>query len=129
MSNAFFIADDSPGKIELLRRMLEHAGWDGPLLIAQTTDQAKEIIRAQAISFAFIDYYIPTDNGPAVIAYLRAAHPSARIALVSSSDKQSNFDEARTAGAEACICTTYAAADVEYTFAQLLSDWLNGEKE
>jgi DNA-binding NarL/FixJ family response regulator len=124
MSSIFLIADDSPQKILMLTHFLKKAKWDGPILTAATTEDAMQLIDDHPeIGFAFIDYYMPSENGPAVIRHLRSINPSARIALVSSSDKQSNFDDATTAGAEACICTTYQSDLVEKTVMELLEEW------
>lgn len=126
MTKPLLIADDSPGKIVLLQHFLNKAKWDGPVLVAQTSEEAIELIDKHAdIGFGFIDYYIPSDNGPAIIHHLKEIHPSARVALVSSSDAQSNYDEARAAGAETCVCTGYQADHVERTLMELLEEWLS----
>lgn len=121
--NTLLIADDSQAKIDLIRLMLVRFGWKGEPLIAMTSEDAMRMIDEHQITHAFVDFYIPTQNGPAIIATLKAVSPTARIVLVSSSDKTSNFDEARAAGAEACICTTYASDQVEVAFKDLLADW------
>ncbi len=121
--NTLLIADDSQAKIDLICSMLVHCGWNTEPRIAMTTEEAMRIIDEEQITHAFIDFYIPTQNGPTIIAKLKESNPTARIALVSSSDKASNFDEARAAGAEACICTTYASDQVEAAFKDLLADW------
>jgi len=117
------IADDSVGKIEMIRAMLQRAHWHGDILIAQTTEEAIEMIDVQPIGFAFIDYYIPSQNGPAVIAFLKNKFPSARVALVSSADKKENFEEAKGAGAEICIYANDDAETLERTFMDLLEQW------
>lgn len=108
----------------MLRHLLKRSGWDGDVLEAKTTDEAKARIDAHPdIAAAFIDYYIPPDNGPAVIRSLKEKIPSARIALVSSADSERNAAEARTAGAEAVICTSYRSDEVESAILGLLADW------
>ena len=118
------IADDSQNKIMLIQGMLFRHEWKGDVVIAKTTDEAKHLIDTNDITQVFIDYYIPSQHGPAVIAYLKAKNPHTRIALVSSSDKSENCDEAKVAGAETCVCTSYPADEVERMFATLLSEWL-----
>jgi DNA-binding NarL/FixJ family response regulator len=123
---SFLIADDSPQKIMLITHMLKLAKWDGPILTSDNTEDAMRMIdNHKDIGFAFIDYYMPTKNGPAVIHYLKNVNPHARIALVSSSDKKSNWDEAIEAGAETCICTTYQSDVVEKAMLDLLEEWKN----
>ena len=120
----FLIADDSPGKIHFLRSMLARAAWNGDVLIAETTEDAIRLIDAHPnISAAFIDYYIPSGNGPSVIAHLKKKNPAAKIALVSSADSAKNSAQARDAGAEAVVCTSYQSNVVERTLLDLLQSW------
>lgn len=121
----FLIADDSPGKIQFLRSMLSRVDWKGEVLIAETTEEAVTLIDANPhIDAAFIDYYIPSQNGPAIIKYLKKKNPDAKIALVSSADSTKNGNEARAAGAEAVICTSYQSDQVEKAVLDLLHTWL-----
>lgn len=53
--NTFLIADDSPDKMQMLRRLVERE-WSGSILTADTTEGAMEIIDNNRISAAFIDY-------------------------------------------------------------------------
>lgn len=122
--SALLIADDSQGKIDLIRSMLTHFGWSGDILIAKTSEEASELIGKQTITHAFVDYYIPSNNGPSIIAALKANNPHARIVLVSSSDNPENQQEAIEAGAEVCICTSYKADIVEKAFEEVIRDWM-----
>ena len=122
---SFLIADDSRDKIVMLRHMLKRAQWKGDVLTAKTTDEAKELIDAHPdIAAAFIDYYIPSENGPAVIAFLKQRCPACRIALVSSADNADNAARAKAAGAEAAICTTHRSDFVEREILGLLEAWM-----
>ena len=120
----FLIADDSPDKTMMLTMMLRHSHWDGEIFHAPTTEEATALIDAHPdIAHAFIDYYMPSQNGPAVIAYLKKKNPAAHIALVSSSDNKENCDEALGTGAETCICTSYTSDEVERSILGLLAQW------
>jgi len=121
--NTLLIADDSQHKIDLIRAMLSHFKCDQVPLIAKTTEEAMHLIDTHIVTHAFVDYYIPSENGPAIINYLKAHYPDSRIALVSSSDATENCDEAKAAGAEACICTSYPADEVEKAFGDILQNW------
>lgn len=130
--HTLLIADDSEHKVSLLRDLLAIARWPGEILRAATTEDAVRIIDEQTIGFGFIDYYIPSGNGPSVIAHLKKKHPAAHVALVSSSGKQSNLEEALLAGAEACVNTSERADIVERTLLEILEDWkslANGAEE
>lgn len=115
----FLIADDSSEKIFMLQKFLKRAKWQGEILIARTCQEAYHVIDTHDdISAAFVDYYIPKDNGPAIIKALKKKFPLCKIALVSSSDNAKNATEAREAGAEEVICTTHHS---DYVEAQLLA--------
>lgn len=124
MHDTLLIADDSEHKILLMNGMLNRKGWTGEILQAATTDDAKRLIDEHDIGFALIDFYIPRENGPALIGYLKEKNPDARIALVSSSDSYENTEAARGAGAETCICTSHPADEVEQKFMELLEEWM-----
>lgn len=122
---SFLIADDTPAKTAFLKSLLVRAGWQGLILDAESTEQAAALIAMHPdIAYAFVDYYIPSHNGPWVIGIIKAKLPDCRIALVSSSDRQSNVDEAMKAGAEAFICTSWQSDEVERAATELLSAWL-----
>lgn len=125
MTGTLLIADDSQGKIDLLRHVLHKANWDGEVVIARTTEEAMAMIDEHEIAFGFIDYYIPSQNGPAIMRYLKQAHPDARFVLVSSADNAANQAEAREAGAETCICTTYEADEVEKAVLDVIEGWVS----
>ncbi len=120
----FLIADDSVEKTKLLVAAIHAAEWDIEVAIATTTEEAYEIMRKRRVDFAFMDYYIPNDNGPHMIARLKNRNPEAKIALVSSSKKESNLKEAREAGAEATICTSDPAHVVAAQLDGLLRSWM-----
>jgi len=121
----FLIADDSPEKILMLRHYLVRAGFTGEVLIATTCEEAYRLIKnTDDISAAFIDYYIPTDNGPSIIRALKEKFPSSHIALVSSADSEKNAKEAKEAGAETALCTSYRSDIVERSILDLLCQWM-----
>jgi len=119
----FLIADDNPAKAMMLEAMGKKSGIDAEVIRAKTTDEAKGLIDTKKPSFAFIDYEMPTEDGPAVIAYLKEKVPSARIALVSSSNQEEYQKNAEKAGSEAYICTSFQSDEVEREIMDLLEDW------
>ena len=119
----FLIADDSPAKVMMLEFIVKRSKHFPNLLIAHSTDEAKKLIDGNDVAAAFIDYEMPSENGPAVIAYLKAKNPSARIALVTSFDSGGYETAARAAGAEACVCTTNEEKEVKEKLENLLIEW------
>jgi DNA-binding NarL/FixJ family response regulator len=127
--STLLIADDSPVKTLLLKSLLKQSGWQIPIVNASTTDQAMAAIDDHGdVAFAFVDYYIPSQNGPAVIAYLKQQRPHCRIALVSSSDSAENWEEAKRSGAEAAICTSWESDRVEEALTGLIARWREGAR-
>lgn len=120
---ALLIADDSAAKIMLLQSLVRHVHWEGEVLIAETTAEAMRLIREHDIGFGFIDYYIPSENGPAIIRALKAARPESRCVLVSSSDQQKNIEEAQAAGAEGFVCTSWEGDRAEKAILDILEQW------
>lgn len=120
----FLIADDSPEKMNFLLGMLQRVSWQGEVLTAASSEEAcAAIAAAQDIAAAFIDFYIPTSNGPAIIRTLKKKFPHARVALVSSADNELNSAQAKIAGAEASICTSRPADEVESAISEVLETW------
>lgn len=117
------IADDSEAKLMLLKSLVRHAHWSGNVLIAETTAEAMRLIAEHDIGFAFIDYYIPSENGPAIILALKAKRPDAHCILVSSSDQQKNIDAAALAGAEGFVCTSWEGDRAERELLEILEQW------
>lgn len=120
----FLIADDSPDKTSFLLEMLKRAHWYGTVLTAMTSEDAIDTINQSSdIAAAFIDYYIPSSNGPAIIRALKKKFPNARVALVSSADNESNTAQAIAAGAERSICTSRPVDEVERSILATLDAW------
>ncbi len=121
--SAFLIADDSDGKAMMLQVLVKKSGIATTIVRASTTDEAKKLIDIEMPAFAFIDYEMPTEQGPAIIAYLKEKNPKARIALVSSSNSERRQKEALEAGAETCICTSFQEDEVVSAITETLTLW------
>lgn len=119
----FLIADDSLEKTKLLLAAIHATEWDIEIETAATSEEAYEIMKKRRVDFAFVDYYIPNHNGPWIIERLKGRNPDARVALVSSSKKDSNLKEALAAGSEATVCTSDPAHVVAAQLDALLREW------
>ena len=117
------IADDSPEKTDMLLKAIHAAEWDIEIAVALTTEQAYEIMKKRRVDFAFMDYYIPNDNGPHMIKRLKNRNADARIALVSSSKKPSNLQEALEACAGSLVQIVVSAHVVAAQLSELLQKW------
>ncbi len=124
MIRTFLIADDSQWKRDMLSRLVKNMEICNELKIAKTTEEADEVIDASdEITFAFIDYEIPTKNGPAIIKNLRAKFPGCLIALVTASDNVKYKEDAMNAGANAFVCTAKSEDELENELNDLLIAW------
>ncbi len=118
----FLIADDSQGKIDLLLPLVKRAGFSH-VLLAYTTQEAMRMIDRHAIVAAFVDFYIPDENGPAIMRYLKTAQPQARMACTSSSNPRTHAAEALAAGAERFICMSQESDVVTQEIENVLLEW------
>ncbi len=124
MTKVFLIADDSPDKRMFLRSILQHAHWDGNIFEATTTEESFSLIDAHPdIAAAFIDYEMPTQNGPAVIRKLRSTNPKAHIALVTATDSKRYEEDAREAGADAFVCSSWVENRLVKALMDFLEEW------
>ncbi|MDO8649653.1 MAG: response regulator [Candidatus Peregrinibacteria bacterium] len=119
----FLIADDSEAKMFFLASIVKKH-WAGELHRAKSTEEAKKLIDAHPeIAAAFIDYEIPSENGPAVIRYLRGKNPQAKIALVTAFDSPRYGEDAKSAGADAFVTTSQEMHEVAESLENLLQLW------
>lgn len=107
----------------MLTALIKHAKIAEEIVIAHTTEEAKQLIDTHVFTYAFIDYEMPSENGPAVIAYLREKQPHVFIALETSADSEEYERNARNAGATEFICTSYPADEVEAKVHDVLEKW------
>jgi len=122
----FLIADDSEAKGGWLEAMVKKSGFAGTVIRARNTDDAKELIDEHLPEAAFIDYEMPSENGPAVIAYLREKVPHAKIAMASSSNSEAYQADAEEAGSDAYICTSFEEEEVVEKVMDTLEEWAVG---
>jgi DNA-binding NarL/FixJ family response regulator len=123
MKPLFLIADDSQPKRDFLERFVRK-NIDVEILTASSTEEAHKLILEHVeFAAAFIDYEIPSENGPAVIKHLKEHNPDCRVALVSSSDSSQYQAKAKEAGAEKYICTSWALERTETELNMLLAEW------
>ena len=121
--NTFLIADDSDAKALWLTALVEKSGIADTVHRARTTDDAKKLIDEHKPSYAFIDYEMPSANGPAIITYLRSVVPEAKIAMASSSNSDHYQADAEQAGSDTYICTSFEEDEVVEKVMDTLEEW------
>lgn len=112
-----------PAKLLMLKTLVERSGIADEIITAKNTEEAKRLIDKQQFAYAFIDYEMPSENGPAVIRYLREKQVSCLIALETSADSQEYETNAREAGATEFVCTSYPSDQVEAEIVGILEKW------
>lgn len=123
MKPLFLLADDFAPKRSFLQSFIEKQ-LDVELLLATTSEEAFERIHEHMeITFAFIDYEIPTQNGPSIIKELTKQHPNCKVALVTASPGETYKQNALDAGATGYICTTWPLDQTESAITHLLDQW------
>lgn len=117
------IADDLPSKLFMLETLVKKSGIAEKILTAKNTDDAKKLIDENHIDCAFIDYEMPSEDGPAVIRYLHSKNPHALICLETASDNETYEHNGYEAGAAEFICTSYAEEEVVEKINRVLDLW------
>ncbi len=119
----FLLADDSDIKRMFLRRFITR-NMDVELLEATTTEEAIELINQHVeIGAGFIDYEIPTQDGPAIVKALLERNPKALVAVVGASDRPDYQRKSKEAGAQRYICTSHHMDEVERDLNGILAEW------
>lgn len=127
MTPLFLIADDSDWKRTFLRSVVEESGFPATIIETQTSEEAIDAIgSAESIAAAFIDYNIPSENGPEIIRVLREKFPDAKIALVTTADGNFFRKEAMDAGADEFVTTSYGEDVSKERLRGLLGEWGKG---
>ena len=95
------IVDDSPWVRATIRDVLE----DLPLLYAECGDGDEVLAQFEAFAphWVLMDIRMPRVDGITATAALRAAHPDARVIVVSDHDQEDILRAARHAGAVAYV--------------------------
>ena len=124
MPSSFLLADDSDWKRVFLKSIVEKSGYEATIIEARTSEQAIDLITSSdTITAAFIDYDIPSENGPEIIRVLREKFPKCHIALVTTADGDFFRKEAMDAGADAFVTTSYGEDVSKERLLGLLEEW------
>ncbi|MEI8229619.1 MAG: response regulator [Candidatus Peregrinibacteria bacterium] len=125
MPSSFLIADDSDWKRNFLKIVVQESGIDTAIIEAPTSEEAIDLIEESVgITAAFIDYNIPSENGPEIIRVLREKFPKCHIALVTTADGEFFRKEAMDAGADAFVTTSYGEDVSRERLLELLEEWM-----
>lgn len=115
------IADDRPSSRELLRVILERAGYE--VLEAQDGEVALDVIRTRAPDLVLLDLQMPKLDGLAVLQVLRSEPPFAKLPVVALTASAMSGDRERilAAGFTGYLAKPAGPDLVRETVAKLLS--------
>lgn len=114
------VADDSGTMRQLLKAILEHAAvevvgeaWDGK--------QAVELVTERRPQLVFLDIDMPVMDGLEALAAIRAAHPAAKVLMVTGNASREAIVQAGKVGARGYILKPFQPAKVAEAIEKLLA--------
>lgn len=114
------IADDSGTMRQLLKAILEHAAvevvgeaWDGK--------QAVELVAERRPELVFLDIDMPVMNGLEALAAIHAAHPTAKVLMVTGNSSRDTILQAGKSGARGYVLKPFQPAKIAEAIDKLLS--------
>ena len=98
---SILIVDDEPTLRQLLRTVLERAGYE--VAEADNGNEAMGIIRAIELDLVITDIFMPENDGFELIQHLRRAAPGVKIITISGETPGPYLTTARLLGADAVL--------------------------
>lgn len=113
------VADDSGTMRQLLKAILEHAAvevvgeaWDGK--------QAVELVAERRPDLVFLDIDMPVMDGLEALAAIHAAHPAAKVLMITGNARREAILQAGKSGARGYILKPFQPAKVAEAIDKLL---------
>ena len=112
MTDLVLIADDEEDILQLVRRVLERAGFE--VVPARDGTQALELAKARPPAVAVLDVTMPGLDGLEVVRQLRAYPPTAavKVLILTARAQQTDIDRATAAGADDYLAKPFQASDL-----------------
>jgi DNA-binding response OmpR family regulator len=114
--HSVLVVDDEPAIRLLCKVNLELEGY--AVLEADTLEEARQRLRAGAISVVLLDVHVGSEDGRELIAEIRSEWQSVRVALFSGT---SGYAGVATAGADAVVPKPFTLEHLTETVARLAS--------
>jgi len=99
--NRVLVVDDDPGLRDLLRVLLEEAGYE--VTMAATGHEATRLLAADDIPVAVVDWRLPDVQGQELLARIRAASGSTRVVIHTGYGSYESARDALNLGAYAYV--------------------------
>jgi two-component system, OmpR family, phosphate regulon response regulator PhoB len=122
VSELVLIADDEEDILQLVRRVLERAGFE--VMIARNGMQALELAQTRPPAVAVLDVTMPGLDGLEVVRQLRAdaATAAVKVLILTARAQQADIDRATAAGADDYLAKPFNAAELRERVEALLRD-------
>jgi DNA-binding response OmpR family regulator len=122
VSELVLIADDEEDILQLVRRVLERAGFE--VMIARNGVQALELAQTRPPAVAVLDVTMPGLDGLEVVRQLRAnaATAAVKVLILTARAQQADIDRATAAGADDYLAKPFNAAELRERVEALLRD-------
>ena len=110
MSDRILIVDDDRRILELIRRLLEHSGYD--CVTAESAEEARHFLAGEAVALLLADLQMPGGSGLDLIAHVREHHPETAAMMVTGVDDAQLADSAFTLGAYGYIVKPFSPTEL-----------------
>ncbi len=118
MSSRVLVIDDETVIRDLMREILERAGYD--TIGAGTADEALSLLADNGIGIVVSDIVMPGLTGLELLGEVRARRPSLPVILVTGAGTYENLSQAVTRGADGLVIKPFSHADLQNAVATAL---------
>jgi DNA-binding response OmpR family regulator len=114
------VADDEEDILQLVRRVLERAGYE--VVVARNGAEAVELANARPPTVAVLDVTMPELDGLEVVRWLRAntATATVKVLILTARAQQADIDRAMAAGADDYLAKPFRPDDLRARVEALL---------
>jgi DNA-binding response OmpR family regulator len=120
MTELVLVADDEEDILQLVRRVLERAGFE--VMVARDGVQALELAKTRTPAAAVLDVTMPGLDGLEVVRQLRAdpATVGVKVLILTARAQQADIDRATAAGADDYLAKPFRPDDLRARIEALL---------
>jgi DNA-binding response OmpR family regulator len=120
VTDLVLVADDEEDILQLVRRVLERAGFE--VMVARDGVQALELAQTRTPAAAVLDVTMPGLDGLEVVRQLRAnpATVGVKVLILTARAQQADIDRATSAGADDYLAKPFRPDDLRARIEALL---------
>ena len=110
MTERILIVDDERQIRELVRRLLERAGYE--CTTAESAEEATRVLHEEAFALLLADLQMPGESGLDLISRVRVSHPNTAAIMVTGVDDEALAESALTLGAYGYIVKPFSPSEL-----------------